>query len=291
MSTARYLVAKYVPDMWRMEPRNIGVIVWTSNGVNARFLAEYPERLGIVDGRRIPTYVNNPSAFRQWVAYWRSTIERSRLEPPNGGTPIPREAPEYLDALRMTARGNFLLADGGMTLDEVDQHEIIDLVNQLYTMLVDVNVGVVEEYQDANLESLCDEAIHQAGLQSDPAFRRSYQVHCPIAESTDEVFTFSYAYANGTVRKLYQRVTLPKQAALLRRAIDASAWMFKNVVDHEIVDHDQTLALVRVTDEQRSDRSVIDSLEVLRSVTTVLDVGDRMAAVKEFQSLRDSGIH
>ena len=28
MATPRFLIAKYAPDLRRMEPRNIGVIVW-----------------------------------------------------------------------------------------------------------------------------------------------------------------------------------------------------------------------------------------------------------------------
>ena len=36
--STRFLVAKYIPDMRRPEPRQIGVIVWTHGKLSARFL-------------------------------------------------------------------------------------------------------------------------------------------------------------------------------------------------------------------------------------------------------------
>ena len=39
MNTPKYLIAKYIPDLNRMEPRNIGIVVWSPEGIEARFLA------------------------------------------------------------------------------------------------------------------------------------------------------------------------------------------------------------------------------------------------------------
>lgn len=55
MNTPRYLIAKYIPDLRRMEPRNIGVIVWSPQGVAARFAAEKADTDGDVDGRSLPS--------------------------------------------------------------------------------------------------------------------------------------------------------------------------------------------------------------------------------------------
>ena len=40
MNTPRYLLAKYIPDHLRMEPRNIGVVLWAEGNVTARFFGE-----------------------------------------------------------------------------------------------------------------------------------------------------------------------------------------------------------------------------------------------------------
>lgn len=69
MSAVRYLVAKYVPDLRRMEPKNIGVVVWSDGVVAARFAAECPEKSGTVDDRCVPGFVRSLSAYKQWVRF------------------------------------------------------------------------------------------------------------------------------------------------------------------------------------------------------------------------------
>jgi len=81
MNTTKYLLAKYIPDLHRFEPRNIGVIVWSPLGIEARFLAEYPNRPGEVDGRSIPGFVTSASAYKQWVRYWRDAISGTSIRP------------------------------------------------------------------------------------------------------------------------------------------------------------------------------------------------------------------
>jgi predicted RNA-binding protein with RPS1 domain len=70
----RFLIAKYVPDVFRNEPRNIGVVLWTPDGVAARFLGEKPDAPGEVDDADIPEFVNSKHAYKQWVRYWRREL-------------------------------------------------------------------------------------------------------------------------------------------------------------------------------------------------------------------------
>src|SRR5207237_10908789 len=63
MNTIRYFLARYVPNLDRGEPRNIGVLVWSPDGVAARFLAESPDRPGVVDEAHTPAFVRNPEAY------------------------------------------------------------------------------------------------------------------------------------------------------------------------------------------------------------------------------------
>lgn len=63
MSTSvRYLVAKYIPELLRNEPRNVGVIVWTPEKVDARFWGENGE--DNVDGRKIPEWVRSQTTYK-----------------------------------------------------------------------------------------------------------------------------------------------------------------------------------------------------------------------------------
>ena len=70
---ARFLVAKYIPDLRRMEPKNIGIIAWNDGRTAARFLGEDdgpPRYLGVRDR-------NN---YAQWLTSWRSQLARPFVE-------------------------------------------------------------------------------------------------------------------------------------------------------------------------------------------------------------------
>jgi hypothetical protein len=57
------------------------------------------------------------------------------------------------------------------------------------------------------------------------------------------------------------------------------------VIEAKIIDCEGTGALVYVGDEQRSDSQIQNALEVLGSVTRVINLNDREAALREFQGI------
>ncbi|MBL0035369.1 MAG: hypothetical protein IPP26_06275 [Flavobacteriales bacterium] len=113
MSTTSYILATYIPHMQRFEPRNIGVLVWSPQGVAARFIAERAERPGEVDGRSIPAFVTSPSAYKQWVQYWREMLRHQTFTAPESGKLVALSSPEFMQAVLETGRGNFVLAEPG----------------------------------------------------------------------------------------------------------------------------------------------------------------------------------
>lgn len=70
--TASYWVAKYTADLFRDEPKNVGVIVKKGDDCAAHFLGERLDRLAL-DGRRLG-FVSNPDVYRQWVKYWQQQV-------------------------------------------------------------------------------------------------------------------------------------------------------------------------------------------------------------------------
>ena len=59
----KYLVAKYVSDPRRMEPRNIGVVLWASGRVAARFLESDEAE-----------FVGDKKTYARWIDYWRGLL-------------------------------------------------------------------------------------------------------------------------------------------------------------------------------------------------------------------------
>lgn len=77
MTTAlHYYLAQYVRDPIRRETENIGVIAVRGEETAARFVGEN-DTLEI-DGRRLKQFVS-PTAYREWVRYWRGQTGEGAL--------------------------------------------------------------------------------------------------------------------------------------------------------------------------------------------------------------------
>lgn len=115
--TQQWLLAKYVRDLRRREPRNVGIILFTGTQVHARFLAEIdPDN---VDGRSTK-WAGSTNNYRAWVHYWR--------------TASPSKSPAEL--VSHTSADNYYLEHGGQVLagPERDPEQFL---NELYQELVD----------------------------------------------------------------------------------------------------------------------------------------------------------
>jgi hypothetical protein len=276
----KYLLAKYIPDLRRQEPRNIGIIVWSSEGLEARFLGERDDDADTIDGRCVPPFVTSLNAYKQWVRYWRTEIEKSEIKPVSGGEPVAKDLPEFTEVLKTANRGNFVLEDGGRLLDKVDVEELPRVASELFNALVET--GSQDESRDLKLDEVCDELLEMTKLAANPYFHNSFQVECPVP-GTHETFVFSHAYKRIAVERLYQRVHLPrKRKSFLKKNFHDAAWTFEKVIDAKIIERERTGALVYVADEQRSDSQIQNALQVLGSVTRVINLNDREVALQEF---------
>ncbi|MBO6937566.1 MAG: hypothetical protein JJ863_21515 [Deltaproteobacteria bacterium] len=77
--TARWYLAKHVPDPRRNEPRNVGVIVESHGRMAAMFLGEEDGR---IDDLRFlsPLKVQNRQTYRAWVETWRRMMGEGAFE-------------------------------------------------------------------------------------------------------------------------------------------------------------------------------------------------------------------
>jgi hypothetical protein len=275
MSAPRFLVAKYVADLRRSEPRNIGIIVWAEGAVMARFL----ER---------PKFVKDHGNYRDWVAFWMAKLEKSVLPRRRGCPPVAKASPDYLDAFRATARENYVLANGGYLLDKVGMSELQKLLDQLFKELVEDRSP--EKRDDAErrnkLFQACRTLVSEAGLEENPNFRSEYPLLCPVGPGTTEQFCFSYAYGNGMPKRLYQKVHLPSKRSQLVQSRHHVAWMFKNVMEKGFVNKEDCAALVHLSEQDKENQDIEESVRVLGTVARVLNVREYRSVLKEFRSLK-----
>jgi hypothetical protein len=279
----RYLVAKYIADTWRMEPRNIGVIALGPTGWAARFVGESPAKPGQIDGRSLRGVGSLP-AYKQWIKYWRAFLEQS--ESPSSQSVIER--------LLETSKGNFELADGGALLDQVDAEQIQDVAGFLFDQLVTPREKVKEDLafepqpiaaaDEVDLDAICDSLIKRTSLPSSPHFFNDYRLRCRVQPDAteEEELAFSHAYQNGGLH-IFQRVHFVRGQPL-RRAVHDSAWMFEKVVQNRFADRNSCVSLVYSPLQQRTVEAD-QLLRVLGVVSKVVDVSDEAQALAEFEAV------
>ncbi len=95
--TMRYLIVRYIPDLARQEPKNIGVLLASSRGVMAKFLGERDAKL---DLRSVRSLVSHTGTYKQWIDYWRHVISQEA------------DPDTKLNQVLESSRGNFVVSEG-----------------------------------------------------------------------------------------------------------------------------------------------------------------------------------
>lgn len=254
---ARWLIAKYMPDLTRREPVNVGVVLYTDDGVLSRFRAE---RDGKIDGRSA-RWAGSLDNYKAWTDYW------SELTAGRG-------AASWDVLLHDRPESNYVVEVGGERLfgnDATDPHALLD---RLYAWLVD------DEPSDTALSAaeLSESLI--SGLPIAARVQRNYRLELP----TPDIVMFDYRYDNGRVN-LMQSVSLTLEGARSWSALHAAAWSFEQAKNHPVDPHrgQRAIGLVKLRPE---DGELGRQLEVLdEQVDEVIDVGDEDAAASRLSVL------
>ena len=243
----RWLVAKYMPDLRRREPINVGVLVIDDDGqVASRFVGEID---GGIDGRRI-TGIRASDNYRAWVAYWRSLAA-------DGAS-----WSELVEETRSAKPSNYFLEVGGETL--VSERTEAELADYLFNVVV-TKPTPQQRLRRAAATAAADDLFRDLRVQ----VREKVTVEVPIAEHgglLDEVF-FDYGYKNG--HETYMRALNLGSNRTSWDFVHAARYGFEAVRRHDL---GSVLALVIARDAPAA------QLRLLEGCSDVVDVGDRPRA-------------
>ena len=122
--TAQYWVARYVPNPFRNEPRNVGVIVRKGDLVVGMFVGEREN--GTLDGRKTAGF-SNPAVYSQWHKYWKRKIAARAVD-------------DIIDA----TTPNYGVVYGGDVTD-IGEDNALTVCRFMYNLLV--GGGIAEAYE------------------------------------------------------------------------------------------------------------------------------------------------
>lgn len=253
---SRIILAKYAPDLSRMEPRNIGVFLWSKGAICSRFL-----EADDVD------FVNDHKTYDRWKAYWSSLIGGNEIRP-RRGKPVAINDETCVDALLSTQEGNYILVDAGEMLEAIGKREIDKATEFLFQELVAVPERASHE-TGVTLKSQCEKILESTGVTDREDFRKYFPVSCAIF-GQKRLIHFSYGFGNGKPHALIQRVDLTKELS-----VNNAAMTLHTVSDQTIVDKDRCAAFVQTGNG--TSKAVQDGYEWLSRLCTLIDVDDPSA--------------
>lgn len=164
-----WLVGKYMPDLRRREPRNVGVVLFANDTISMRFRGQRPD--GSIHATGLA--LGEPAIYKGWVEFWHY---------------LARTTNDLNQWLRRRVIDNYFLERGGRLLsgEEVDSEP---LLHDLYGQLVEETSD-----DDWKLADRVAKLLDQSGVSQTEHFRRGYQID---AGDTGEHYRYPYAYVNG----------------------------------------------------------------------------------------------
>lgn len=230
MTPVRFVVAKYIADRRRMEPKNIGVIAWHDGVVFGRFAGEAngamkPPRSIARDARK---------AYMRVVESWRLQFCKPSIAIGRGRDEVSRSSPEFLQAIARYSQENFVIIEGGHLSGIATGATLRSVVDNLFVEMVD-GPELQETSRQSSLTRLCDQLF--APLSGNDNF------HPDGFSIPNQDFPFSFSYAFGDKDHptlLMQAVSLANQDQ-----VTAAAMKFRCVSeDAKVVTKDKCASLV-----------------------------------------------
>lgn len=268
----RFLLAKYVPDLSRMEPRNIGVFLWANGEIAERFLPT-----------SAADFVGDPETYEWWVSSWREAISGVSIEPVRGQT-IKKADPRCMDALLTRQENNFLLVDAGELLEPIGKRELNEAVDFLYGDLVaqaKTEEVVAAHRSGSTLRDYCDRIFRSTGIADRPDYHEGYKIEVPVY-GVRRHLSFNHGLGNGTPNAIFQQANLRNQ-----QSVNSSALMIYAVTNYAVLPKSRCAALAKESDV--SNDAASEGLAQLQELCRVIFV-DRNDADEQIREVALNGV-
>lgn len=186
MANSWYLV-KYVPDLFRNEPQNVGVVVVSGDSYATKFMGERPD--GVIDGRRISSRISALETYKAWVGFIKKAVRDGNLD-------------DRIDRLSRRSLDSFLIEHRGPLLGDHVETSMGQVAHELFVSLVSEEPGQAT----ATLEEMSDSIISKLAVLPD-RLERGVDYRIAVRGDAIQDMHFDYRYVNGKVT-LIDRISL-----------------------------------------------------------------------------------
>jgi hypothetical protein len=271
----KYLIAKYVDDLARNEPINVGVVASDGENIVARFDGENDAQK--VDLRHVRHRISGSHAYRAWVHYWRVAIADPRAVGVQGESPSPANV---LDFLVGEGGSDFYIEPGGEILVDHDERSLEESARELYEKLV----KQPDPPSPMSLQEKSRQALASAGAPMDDKsrFRDQFMVKLDV-EGVQVEHEVSYAVMNGKWHYLQEMPFDPGKPRVSRKEASHCAFLF----EHAGWGRDDCAILYDGSDLSESSSGLLEMLESFAPLVDVDRTDDAAKALHESLNLAE----
>lgn len=248
MVAANWYLVKYVPDPFRNEPRNVGVVVTQSGRGASRFLAEHDGR---VDGRKLGAAVGSSRAYKAWIEYIRYHLAEGTLE-------------DQVDKINLRALSNYVIERRGVLLDEADPDELFRTADDLFRSLVQDE----PEEKPPSLDELADKILFE---KLSPGVSQKIERNVKYAVSIRGVATeldFDYRHV-GPKMTLLERVSLNDRDRNASKRVNDFLYRMEHALESEVASRFLALYDVGASGDRGHAENYLQAIEKLSYTVNV----------------------
>lgn len=213
-----YFIAKYVDDLARNEPDNVGVIACDGEHIVARFDGE--DDAQHIDLRKVRHRITGSHAYRGWIHYWREAIK----DPSAVGAETSNPS-DLLRYLVETSSRDFYLEQGGTILLDAEERSLEETARELYEKLV----REPDPPSPMTLQEKSRQALVAAGapMEDEHRFRKQFTIDLNV-DGVKVEHEVSYAVMNGTWHYLQEMPFDPGKPRVSRKEASHCAFLFEH---------------------------------------------------------------
>lgn len=254
---AEYLIAQHIPNVFRREARNVGVIVTIDQERTSRFFGETVG--GHISGTKTRG-MNCPGVYKQWVDYWQRTL---------------KEAESPFDELLRTSGQHYQIVPGG-EVGDIGDDSVHDVAMFLYSSLVSEDGmaaalgGETEEVAIVRLRVDITKALTSADIFADEDGAKNENVKHPVR--TDVIVNGqkakhrpAFVQENG---RLVVMETVDFTSRQKERAKDHAGWAAFMFTDMESAER---ISIVRAEPQDEKDENVRYALDMLSGTSQIVN--------------------
>jgi hypothetical protein len=251
---ANWYLVKYVPDPFRDEPRNIGVVVEDEGRGAVRFVGQHK---GVFDGRRARGAVRSPRTLKAWIEYVEYHL--------NSGT-----FREQVQRLSSRPGQNYRIDFRGTVGSEESNFDAV--ADDLFAELV----GDPDTESIASIDDLANELLfHRLRVPENHRIERDVSYRVNLRGEPYEL-GFDYRYENDRTT-LLDKISLAAPEKVLRRTVHDLMFRIEHVKDYKEIREPAFVTLYDLGKGRMSDQ-VETHLRAIERFSYTVDLRDDDAA-------------